>query len=270
MVVICRYGEIFLKGANRWKFEQALVRNVKTFLENHNIKGNIQFSNHRILINTEEDCQFLTRVFGLTSISSGLQTSVQIQDVSDAATKLLNGVTFESFRVTTRRLTKAHPLTSQEISTKVGALLVEKLGKRVDLHEPDVTVGVEIIDQSSYIFIDTYRAVGGLPVGVSGTVGVLTNSRESELAAIMMMKRGCNIVGVGLSELSLAQAFTPTNIKKIDFSDLSEEKSVSAIASPDTYCSDIASNSYFPVLTPLIGLSSENILKRLDYYESLC
>ncbi len=129
-----------------------------------------------------------------------MEIDAELDKINRTALKLFRrkkrelGLERPTFRVTARRITKEFPLKSPEIGARVGEYLYESEDADVDLHNPQIEVGVEIMDGKAYLFVDKIRAWGGLPIGTQGRVVVLLSGPHSALAAFLMMKRGCEIV----------------------------------------------------------------------------
>jgi thiamine biosynthesis protein ThiI len=193
-VVICRYGEIFLKGQNRGSFERTLAATIKKRMCDYGVVGKVRLCRNRILIETEYSCDFLQAVFGIISYS--LAHAVPFTDdlhlIIAEAKRMLSLRSFDSFKVHAKHLTPLS-VTSLHINQQVGAAIVEQFGARVDLEKPSVVLGIEIIDSTAYVYTSTHAGPGGLPVGVSGTVRVL-DGPFARLAALLMMKRGCSVL----------------------------------------------------------------------------
>lgn len=186
---LIRYGEIALKGNNRPYFEKLLVRNIRDCLKKNNIGyNNILRVRGRIIVFSEENCEVLKNVFGITSISQS--TEVEIDKIEETA---LEYYTKGTFRISAQRITKESLENSKEINIKVGDYIVKKTGAKVKLKNPDVDIGIEIVNNRAYVFNKKINAVGGLPIGCEGKVAVILEDKDSIKAAYLMMRRGCNI-----------------------------------------------------------------------------
>ena len=107
----------------------------------------------------------------------------------------LKGKKFASFRVTTQRSKKEFPLTSQEISEKVGGWIVEKLKKKVDLKNQEATCFIEVVEDYALLYLEKIKGPGGLPTSVSGKViCLLSGGIDSPVAAYEIMKRGVKVI----------------------------------------------------------------------------
>lgn len=187
---LIRYGEIALKGLNRPYFEKLLVHNIKDCLaKSSKSYDSIIRVRGRIIILSSDDCSVLKHVFGIISLSPA--TQVPFEEVNKTA---LECYTSGTFRVSAQRLTKDTAESSQDINIKVGSFIAENTKAKVNLNNPDVDIGIEIIADHAYVFNKKIAAVGGLPLGCEGKVAVILDDEDSVKAAYLMMKRGCKIV----------------------------------------------------------------------------
>jgi len=188
--IICRYGELALKGKNRFLFERKLVSNIKVCLEKNKIKySKITRPPGRILIQTSSNCLCLKNIFGLVSFSPATSTNLDLKEIQNIALKLYKK---PPFKISTQRITKDF-LTSQEINEKVGAFIVKKTKAKVNLSQPATDIGIEIIANKAYLFNKKNKCLGGLPVGMSGLVTLLLENKDSIKAGYLMLKRGCRL-----------------------------------------------------------------------------
>ncbi len=271
-MIVCRYGEIFLKGNNRKDFEQALASNIRTALQTNAVQGKVIVIRNRILIDTQDPCTFLKRIFGIVSFSCAVKFPLDLKIISEFIIEQLKIKKFITFRISTQRLTKSTPLTSIDVDKQVGAQVVEALNKKVSLKHPDIDVGIEIIGKDAYVFFEITQGPGGLPIPCSGTVLALLDGSESDLAAILMMKRGCSIIGLvkDSNKHELLQKFSPNQIEMQQIESISQ---ISKIAKEKNMISIVASQELnipnLLTLNPLVAFSKEEIGKRLKCYEDL-
>jgi len=245
MVYLVRYAEIALKGKNRVEFERKLVENIKTQLKLGAKQLRIARLPGRLLLECEGEVD-LRRFFGLVSYSPCIKIKALLKDMCLQALSLAqNHDKTMTFRISVKRLTKQHPSNSVELNKRIGAFIVKKLGLKVDLEKPDLDVGIEIIDDSAFVFEKTIACPGGLPVGVEGKVLCLMSGSAhaaSVVAAFLMMKRGCAVEITGTSMLNLfsLQYFSPNKLvfhRILNLSELCElanRLQCKAIVVPDT------------------------------------
>lgn len=196
---IVHYGELGLKGRNRIHFEQQLVRNIRRALHGLGPVEISRFHSH-ITLTIADDAvaptaeERLRWIPGIAYLAPVYATELEIEAIKAAALEASKHVLTPdtSFRVRASRGYKQFPLTSPEIEREVGAYLVEATGALVDLHQPDVTVTVQVYRDAAYVFAERIRGIGGLPVGSSGRVMVLLSGGiDSPVAAHMILRRGC-------------------------------------------------------------------------------
>jgi thiamine biosynthesis protein ThiI len=198
---IVHYGELGLKGRNRKHFEQRLVANIKSAL---NDLGNntIKRLHSHILVKLPEDSPFdvienrLSRIFGIAYFAPVILVEQDLEAITRVALELASGVITNkvTFRVTTSRGDKSFPHKSIDVNRVVGASIVTQTGAKVKLRKPDVVVRIQIYRESAYVFIRQLAGAGGLPVGSSGRVlSLFSGGIDSPVAAHLMMKRGCEV-----------------------------------------------------------------------------
>ena len=203
-IILCKYGEITLKGANRSHFEH--------LLKNELARRTAQFGKFKIyyiqstayIEPLEETCDITgayeaaKNTFGVSAVSRAIELPKDMNAILEAAGTVfmpyLSGV--RTFKVESKRSDKKFPFTSPEISAEVGAAILEAAGGalRVDVHAPQVCVRVEIRDFAAYICAGQDRAVGGMPIGSNGKgLLLLSGGIDSPVAGFMMAKRGVRI-----------------------------------------------------------------------------
>ena len=200
-LLLIRYGEIALKGKNRPFFEKYLLRNIKKSLEGLE-PFQVSFQRGRYFVKIGEENLFtaqrrLQRVFGIVSISPVSPAALDHEEICRQALKLLKesyrpGITF---RVNTRRANKKFPLTSPEVSSSVGAYLLQNNPElKVDLHNPELTINIDIRNKEAYLYSRSVPGPGGLPVGVTGKgLLMLSGGIDSPVAGWMALKRGIEL-----------------------------------------------------------------------------
>ncbi|CAB1128945.1 Thiamine biosynthesis protein thiI [Candidatus Hydrogenisulfobacillus filiaventi] len=204
-VVLVRYGEIGLKGENRRHFEHLLLTRIRHALEPWPDAA-VHWSGGRIWVEPGTGgppvLEALRRVFGTVALSPGERVPLDLDAMTRAGIRLLGAAVREdgaaSFKVDTRRPNKRFPLNSLEVNRELGHRLHQAFpALRVDVHQPEVEVTVEVRDDAAYLYARSLPAVGGLPAGMSGRAcALLSGGIDSPVAAWMMMKRGMTIIPV--------------------------------------------------------------------------
>lgn len=198
--ILVRYGEIALKGKNRNLFEQQLQNNMKVAVRDFRAK--VIRMHGRLLVSGPEEYEnqlltHLSRVFGVTSISTVRETVLDLAQIKETAAALAekHAQGKKAFKIDTRRSNKYFPLTSPEISRELGSYL-QSLYKElvVNLDNPDFTISVEIGYDRAFVYMDKTDGPGGLPVGVTGKgLLLLSGGIDSPAAGWLTMKRGLSI-----------------------------------------------------------------------------
>ena len=209
-VFLIKYGELAIKGKNRHLFENKLVTNVK-----RNLKDVGEFlvtkEQGRIMVEPVDsdtiDVQTvldrLGRIFGIVGIAYGLkEEEVSFEAVKRLALVQMKEVCKEgkqiTFKVDTKRADKRFPMTSMEVSSEMGAYLLEELGDqvKVDVRHPEVTLMIELRNHA-YVYINTYKGAGGMPYGTNGKATLLLSGGiDSPVAGWMIAKRGVEVDAV--------------------------------------------------------------------------
>lgn len=199
---VCHYHEIGLKKDNRSFFENRLCRNIEKalsglpFVSVRRISGRLIIE-LRFDSPVEEIRLRLQRVFGLATFSPAWLSRQDLLSLKKNLWTLIRERDFGSFRIHARRAHKDFPFTSQQLNEDLGAFVVQKLGKRVQLEEPDLTCYVEIVEKYAFLYFDRFKGPGGLPVSCSGkTVVLLSGGIDSPVATYKIMKRGCRAIFV--------------------------------------------------------------------------
>ncbi len=202
-VLLLKYGELILKGANKNVFESAMLRDIKHKLRPHG-KFTVIKAQSTVFVEPEDDlcnidgaldaCQ---KVFGIASICRAAvcekNMDVILETVKEYVPKYLVG--FKTFKADAKRSDKAFPLKSPQIAAEVGGAVLESVrGIRVNVNNPDVTVMVEIRERYAYIHAGKLAGAGGMPAGSSGKgLLLLSGGIDSPVAGFMMAKRGVEI-----------------------------------------------------------------------------
>lgn len=202
-VIILHHHEITLKGDNRKWFEKHLMKNIRTALSTLIAHADITGGYGRFVINlsensdTDEILNRLKYVFGLSNICDGVKVAQEYEIIRDASLKLLDGIRFNSFRVTSRRVDKSFPIRSMELNARIGGEICARFQAKVDLKNPEETVYIEIADGNSFIYRTKLKGAGGLPSGISGKiVSLISAGFDSPVASWLLMKRGATLVFV--------------------------------------------------------------------------
>ena len=202
-ILLCKYGEIVLKGANRRYFEDSLCKTLR-FRAKHFGKFEITRSQSTLVIEPlDEDADIdgmfetASKVFGIVGIS---RCAVCEKDmgaieatIKEYIPRFLPGK--KTFKVEAKRSDKRFPLTSMQICAEAGGYVLSAMPKlRVDVHNPEIVVHVEIREHAAYIHAGQFKGAGGMPVGTNGkALLLLSGGIDSPVAGYMIAKRGVQI-----------------------------------------------------------------------------
>lgn len=207
-IAIVKYGEIGVKGKNRYIFENKLIKNIKSMLSPLG-KFNVYKEYGRIYVDLgefaeeyEEVLEEIKKVFGVVGVCPGIRAEKDYDKLKELALKLLDEKIEEgskSFKVTSRRGDKSLPLTSQEMSKDIAGFLVFNVKDKikVDVRNPETTIHCEYRQNHVMVYSDTVPGYGGLPVGTNGrAMSLLSGGIDSPVASWMVAKRGVEIEAI--------------------------------------------------------------------------
>ncbi len=201
---LLKYGEIGIKGKNRYLFEDALVRQVRYALKDVDGEFSVYKNQARIYVDCdgeydyEDAVEHLKRVFGLVGICPVVRLKDNgfdelKKDVVAYMDEMYEDKNF-TFKVESRRAKKTYPKNSMEISRDLGEAILEAFPEmKVDVHHPEVMVNIEVRGEI-YVYSQIIPGAGGMPVGTNGkAMLLLSGGIDSPVAGYMISKRGVGI-----------------------------------------------------------------------------
>ncbi len=202
-IILCKFGEIALKGANRSSFEAGLVRELRRRATPYG-HFSVRATQSTVVIEPLSDTvdmdgmyETVLRVFGIVGVTRCAVAEKNLDSILKTAIEYLSPVlkNVRRFRADAKRGDKQFPLKSPELAARLGAaLLGANPHLRVDLHTPEVTVWVEVREEYAYIHADQEKGAGGMPLGSAGRgLLLLSGGIDSPVAGYMMAKRGLEI-----------------------------------------------------------------------------
>lgn len=206
-IVLIKMGEIVLKGLNRRQFEDKLVKNIKKSIKKLG-EFTVKVAQSTIYVIPEDDfidldevCDRVGKVFGIVTFSrAAVCEEKSLESVLKAAPEYLAEQlkSVKTFKVESRRSDKKFPFKSPEISRETGGAILSAFPHlKVDVHNPELTVMVEIRDFGAYVRGEAIRGAGGIPVGTGGNAAILiSGGLDSPVAAWMMAKRGVRLTAI--------------------------------------------------------------------------
>lgn len=205
-VILIKNGELALKGLNRSTFEDILVKNIRRRLKSAGDFDYIKSQSTIIIEPKDENCDFeaaqeaVSRIFGIAGFSRAAAVEKDFDKVIEISGAYLEGAlkNAKTFKVEAKRSDKKFPLTSPEISREMGGHLLSVYPHlKVDVHNPEVTVMVEVRDKYIFLHGTQIKGAGGMPVGTGGKAGILISGGiDSPVAAWMMAKRGIELTAI--------------------------------------------------------------------------
>ena len=204
-IILLKLGEIVLKGLNRKSFEQKLMGNIRRRLAP---LGNFRVYclQSTVYVEGEEgadmDAAFeaMKQVFGVISLSRAAPCEKNKEAIAALAIEYLRDEmeSAKSFKVESKRSDKAFPMTSLELSQYVGGELADAYpDTAVDVHDPELTVHIEVRDLAAYVHAAPVPGAGGMPVGSNGVaVTLLSGGIDSPVSTYMIAKRGVRLIPV--------------------------------------------------------------------------
>ena len=193
-LIMIKYGELTTKKANRKIFINILTQNVEKILKNEDVE--ITKDSVRMFIkchNAHKIASILQKVFGIHGIVIAYKVNNNIEDVLNKSLEIMNK-NKHTFKVVTKRADKNYPIHSMDYSRKLGGLILKNSNFKVDVHNPDITLTVEIRTEGTFVYTDEIKGAGGYPVGVEGKgLLMLSGGIDSPVAGYLTLKRGVNV-----------------------------------------------------------------------------
>lgn len=205
-IILIKNGELALKGLNRSTFEAVLIKNMRrrlSALGEFDIKksqSTITIEPKSEDINMQQAVEILSKVFGIAGLSRAAAAQKDMDDILKVAETYLKDLLLDAqtFKVEAKRSDKKFPLKSPQICNEVGGYLLSKYPHlKVDVHNPQLTVNIEIRDNYAYVRGNQLKGAGGMPVGTSGRAALLVSGGiDSPVAGWMMSKRGVSLTAI--------------------------------------------------------------------------
>lgn len=248
-MILCKLGEVVLKGLNRRSFEDKLMSNIRRRVSKcgsfriYSKQSTIYVEPQSGACDVEAAYDACRKVFGIICVSKAVPCEKNVQAIIATAKEYLADSmrSARSFKVESKRADKTFPLTSIQLSQQVGGALHQVFPAcAVDVHDPELSVHIEIRDEQAYVHGPSEGAAGGLPLGMGGTaVSLLSGGIDSPVSSYMIAKRGVNLEMVHFfsppytSEaakekvLSLAKLLVPwcgrMTVQLVPFTEIQEE-----------------------------------------------
>ena len=198
---LIKYGEIGIKGKNRYMFEDALVRQIRFALKDVDGEFYVHKSYGRVYVDCdgeydyEETVESLARVFGIVGICPVVRLEDKgFEELKKEVVAYMDEMypdKHKTFKVEARRSKKSYPLQSMQINCQLGEVILDAFPEmKVDVHHPDIMLNVEVREEI-YLYSEIIPGPGGMPVGTNGSAMLLLSGGiDSPVAGYMIAKRG--------------------------------------------------------------------------------
>lgn len=196
--IMVRFGELSTKGKNKKEFIKVLANNIKAALADFkDVEIISQFDHIYVKLNDNDPqkvIEVLQDVSGIQGLSLVYKTSEDIENLRKVCLELVKQEEGKTFKVHSKRANKKYPMISDQLNREIAKVILQNTDLKVDVHNPDILVSIEIRNEGAYIFTHTYKGAGGYPLGVGGKImHMLSGGIDSPVAAFLLMKRGIKI-----------------------------------------------------------------------------
>ena len=197
-VIMIKYGELTTKKGNRNFFVSTLYKNILNKLGNLNVKIFRDMSRMYIEFEDKDSSLILSKInniFGIHEYLIAFKVESSEEVIKSAVLDILSNEKFSTFKVETKRSDKRFPISSLDFSRIIGGTILKNIDSiKVDVHNPELQVNIEIRDSYTYIYTNSYKGLGGFP---SGTLGkgllMLSGGIDSPVAGYLALKRGITL-----------------------------------------------------------------------------
>jgi len=196
--IMVRFGELSTKGKNKNEFIKVLAKNIKGALSDFSgVEIISRFDHIYVKLNDndpEKVISILQDVSGIQGLSLVLLTNDDIENLRKVCLELVKQEEGKTFKVHSKRANKKYPLISDQINREIAKVILQNTDLKVDVHNPDILVSIEIREEGAFVFTHTYKGAGGYPLGVGGKImHMLSGGIDSPVAAYLLMRRGIKI-----------------------------------------------------------------------------
>lgn len=196
-LILIKYGELTTKKDNRKFFVKTLENNIKNKLKNYQIEIESSMSRMYITYNESDELEIidnLKKIFGIHSIVICDKVNTNEDEIKNKVLEILKDKQFKTFKVSTKRSDKTFEHTSMEFNNIIGGLVLKNFDCKVDVHNPELNLEIEIRKEGTFIYNKEFNGLGGYPVGIQGKgLLMLSGGIDSPVAGYLALKRGVNI-----------------------------------------------------------------------------
>lgn len=196
-LILIKYGELTTKKANRKMFIQMLEKNILKLLDGMNFK--IKKDRVRMYIECEEQdlkniVEKLKKIFGIHGIVIAHKVDTNIESIEEKALEMIKQMDGTTFKVETKRADKKFPIPSMVFNCQIGGIILKNTDLKVDVHNPDIRLFIEIRQEGTFLYTNEVRGNGGYPVGIQGKgMLMLSGGIDSPVAGYLALKRGVDL-----------------------------------------------------------------------------
>ncbi len=192
--ILVKYGELTLKKKNAQTFKSTLYNNIKNALSNYDCEVKLSFSRMYIDVlksDFEQVIVILKRIYGIHSFAPYVSCENNLDTIKKTAYECVKDLKYNTFKIETKRKNKQFDVSSLEVSRVVGGYINTYSNLNVDIHNPQLSIFIEIRNHETYIYYDEYQGAKGLPVSTSGkSILMLSGGIDSPIAGYLANKRG--------------------------------------------------------------------------------
>lgn len=196
--IMVRFGELSTKGKNKKDFIKCLAKNIQNALiDFEGLEYIVQYDHIYVKLNgadAEEIIKILQDVSGIQGLSLVYKTDEDIENLKKVCLEMVKAEEGKTFKVHAKRANKKYPIISDQINREIAKVILQNTSLKVDVHNPDILVSIEVREEGAFVFTHTYKGAGGYPLGIGGKVmHMLSGGIDSPVAAYMLLKRGIKI-----------------------------------------------------------------------------
>lgn len=195
--LMIHFGELMTKGKNRKNFVKQLEDNIKHALKSFNVNYDVRHDHIYISFLENEKDAIISRlqdVSGIHAISEILVIDNKLETLQQVALNIAKDEKKKTFKIETRRLYKQYPLISDAINRQIARVILQNTNMKVDVHNPELLLKIQIYENEAFIFYKTYSGSGGYPLGVGAkSLLLLSGGIDSPVAAYHMLRRGMRL-----------------------------------------------------------------------------
>lgn len=196
-LILIKYGELTTKKENRKMFIKMLADNIRSLLKEYEFK--MEYDRVRMYITCDnkyidEIANKLSKIFGIHSIVICHKVDNNIDNIKNKVKEVLSNITFKTFKVETKRADKRFEIPSMEFNNVIGGFVLRNFDCKVDVHNPNIRIHIEIRPEGTFIYLNEISGSGGYPVGIQGKgLLMLSGGIDSPVAGYLALKRGVNV-----------------------------------------------------------------------------